>query len=178
MRRLLTAAAILAVAGCQGRTANPVSPSAIGGGDGSMASRYANATYVASRGYEQFQVIERNQNGLATAWNTKLIWAPALYKYTTGPYVIKEDRGTHQWTLVIMDAAAVIAPQAGQDTDVQVIPDRTLDQVLTGNRLNQMNDWLAKTDFGVTATSGQTVRQVLTAVLVALNHSPDAPAEL
>jgi hypothetical protein len=50
--------------------------------------------------------------------------------------------------------------------------------VLTGNRLIQMNDWLAKTDFGVTATSGQTVRQVLTAVLVALNHSPDAPGEL
>jgi hypothetical protein len=170
--------AVVLTFGCQARPSGPTSPSALGGGSGSMASRYANATYVASRGYEQFQVIERNQNELATAWNTKLIWAPALYKYTTGPYVIKEDRGTHEWTLVIMDAAATIAPQAGQDPDVQVIPDRTLDQVLTGNRLIQMNDWLAKTDFGVTATSGQTVRQVLTAVLVALNHSPDAPGEL
>jgi hypothetical protein len=175
---LLAAAVVLVSAACQGRAANPIRPSAIGGGSGSMASRYANATYVASRGFEQFQVIERNQNGLATAWNTKLIWAPALYKYTTGPYVIKEDRGTHQWTLVIMDAAAVIAPQAGQDADVQIIPDRNLDTVLTGQKLKAANDWLALTDFGVTATSGQTVRQVLTAVLVALNHSPDAPAEL
>jgi hypothetical protein len=144
-----------------------------------MASRYANATYVASRGFEQPAVLERNASGLATVFHaTKLVWAPALYKYTMGPYVIKEDRGTHQWTLVIMDANAVIAPQAGQDADVQIIPDRNLDQVLSGQKLKAANDWLALTDFGVVATSGQTVRQVLEAILVAINHTSDAAGEL
>lgn len=144
-------------------------------------SRYADTTYVASRGFVQPLVLTRRASGLATSFHpTRLIWAPALYKYTTGPYDIKEHRvgDAPSWTLCIMDADASIAPQAGQDDDVQVIPDRNLTTVLTGQKLTAANEWLAKTDFGVVATSGQTVRQVLEAILVALAHSADAPGDL
>ena len=142
--------------------------------------RYADATYVASRGFEQPAVLTRNASGLALTFHaTRLVWAPALYKYTSGPYVIKEGRIVgKQWTLCIMDNVAVIAPQAGSDVDVQVIPDRNLTTVLTGARLNAANDWLANTDFGVTATSGQTVKQLLEAILIALNNGASAVDEL
>jgi hypothetical protein len=179
MRRLVLVLAAAAMAACSS-SVSPTHPSAVET-RGPMASKYADTTFVASRASVQFQVTDRNSNGLATAFSSfKQVLAPALYKYTTGPYEIKDPPAGSgkQWELVIMDATAVIAPQAGNDPDVQIIPNKNPDDALTGQKLNAINAWLATTDFGVTATSGQSVRQVLEAILIAMGHSPDAAGQL
>lgn len=175
----IVSAVLMLVSGCQAKAPTAPSGAATVQPGVAMASRYTDTTFVASRGYIMPAIIDRNNNQLAISFHpSKTIWAPALFKYSLGPFVIKEDRGVKEWTLCIMDNNASIAPQAGQDLDVQVIPDRRLDLSLTGIRLIQINDWLVQTDFGVVALEGQTTRDVLKAVLIALRHSPDAADEL
>lgn len=134
--------------------------------------------YVLSKGSDQPVATARDASGLATEFGTKIIWAPAIYKYTVGPYVVKEWRGTIVWTLTLVSINALIAPEANSDNDVKIISPGKLDKVMTNQQITAARNWIANSDIQATITNGMTVKQVIVAILNGLGQSTDAEAQL
>lgn len=120
-------------------------------------------------------VTVRSATGLATGFNTAhQIIAPTLYKYGSG-FEVKDNYPTKLWCLCVQDADTVVDSSVAGDPSVLLLPLgwKMLD-VLSGGQRNQANTALAQTDIGVTVAAGQTVHDMVDAILVALNHSPGA----
>ena len=75
----------------------------------------------------------------------------------------------------MQDADTLVDSSVAGDPDVILLPlGWTMDKVLSGGERNQANSALDTTDIGVTVSAGQTVHDMVDAILVALNHSPGA----
>jgi hypothetical protein len=120
-------------------------------------------------------VKDRSATGLALTFiEGHDINAPSLYKYGVG-FEVKDNYPTKQWALCVQDADTLVDSSVAGDPDVILLPlGWTMDKVLSGGERNQANNALDTTDIGVTVSAGQTVHDMVDAILVALNHSPGA----
>ena len=103
---------------------------------------------------------------------TKPILIPKLDQYV-GNYEVKAD-GTN-WCVVIVDNDAEIPGAANSDPDLFILNTvGELDVALAGPKRTNLNNVLAQTTWGVTALSGETARQVLNKIRIAMGHSPQS----
>lgn len=119
------------------------------------------------RAFDQPAVLSRDATGLPLTFNAnKVRWIPAIYKYCAGGFNVVEAHGIKTWVLVFMhNDGAPINIGAASDPDIKQIPNTwTLDTVMTGATLTNVQAWLNSTDFGVTVIDGWTLRQTLRAI--------------
>ena len=118
--------------------------------------------------------LTRSVTGLVLTFGTHSAISPAVYKYAVG-YVVKENYPNKVWALCVQDEDTLIDSGILSDPDTIVLPAGwTMATVLSAGQASAANSALAQTDIGITVTAGQTVYQMIDAILVALNHSPGA----
>jgi hypothetical protein len=135
--------------------------------------------YVLSQGIVQPAVLTRSNTGLALTFSSKQIWAPTIYKYTAGPFVVKEWRNTLTWTLTLVSIHAAIAPEANSDSTVKILSPGQLTQVLNAAQATAAQNWVNNSDIpNVVITAGMTVKDAIIAILNGLGQSSDAALQL
>lgn len=127
------------------------------------------------RAFTQPAVLTRDATGLALTFHpTKAHWAPAIYKYCAGGFNVIEGFSIGKaWVLVVMhNDGAAINVGATTDPDIKQIPNSwTLDTVMTGAALTNVQTWLNSTDLAITVVDGWTLRRLIREIGNALQQT-------